>query len=169
MCTSTRLVGPQVNAHTGPHGLQACTCDIQGPQSDLEGSYLSGPLIQSLLSYLSLQARPQVGACRSLQGLWARWSIAKLICTSLWACTYGVHFSLSSNRPSPQFYFIVLHILLPQARSFICPQAPLQALWAHPFIVHLILVAHAPPAMVFFLPWYSFSFFFSRRSLPLFS
>ena len=145
MCTSTRLVGPQVNDHTGPHGLQACTCDIQGPQSDLEGSCLSGPLIQSLLSYLSLQAHPWIGACRSPQGLRAYWSIAKLICTSLQACTYGVHFSLSSNGPAPEFYFIVLHIPLPQARSFICPQAPLQALQAHPFIVHLILNMYCRP------------------------
>ena len=139
MYASARLVGPQVNDHTGPHGLRACTCDIQGPQSDLEGSCLSGPLIQSLLSYLSLQACLQVGTCRSLQGLQACWSIAKLICTSLRACTYGVHFSLSFNGPAPEFYFIVLHIPLLQARSFICPQAPLQALQAHPFIVHLIL------------------------------
>ena len=145
MCASARLLGPRVNDHTGPHGLWACTCDIQGPQSDLEGSCLSGPLIQSLLSYLSLQAHPWVGACRSPQGLQARWSIAKLICTSLQACTYGVHFSLSSNGPAPEFYFIVLHIPLPQACSFICPQAPLQALWAHPFIVHLILNMYCRP------------------------
>ena len=145
MCASTRLGGLRVNDHTGPHGLWACTCDIQGPQSDLEGSCLSGPLIQSLLSYLSLQAHPRVGACRSPQGLQARWSIAKLICTSLQACTYCVPFLLSSNGPAPEFYFIMLHIPLPQARSFLCPQAPLQALQAHPFIVHLILNMYCRP------------------------
>ena len=145
MCASTRLGGPWVNDHTGPHGLRACTCDIQGPQSDLEGSCSSGPLIQSLLSYLSLQAHPRVGACRSLQGLWACWSIAKLIRTSLQACTYCVPFLLSSNGPALEFYFIMLHIPLLQAHSFICPQAPLQALWAHPFIVHLILNMYCRP------------------------
>ena len=112
MCASTRLVGPQVNDHTGLHGLWACTCDIQGPQSDLEGSCSSGPLIQLLLPYLSLWACLWVGTCRSPQGLWAHWSIAKLICTSLWACTYGVPFLLSSNGPAPEFYFIMLHIPL---------------------------------------------------------
>ena len=106
MCASTRLVGLQVNDHTGLHGLHACTCDIQGPQCDLEGSYLSGPLIQLLLSYLSLWAHLQVGTCRSPQGLWACWSIATLIHTSLWAFIYGVHYLLSSNGPAPEFYLL---------------------------------------------------------------
>ena len=145
MCASTRLVGLWVSDHTGLHGLQACTCDIQEPQSDLKGSCSSGQLIQWLLSYMSLRAHPQVGTCRSPQGLQAHWSIAKLICTSLQACIYGVPFLLSSNGPAPEFYFIMLHIPLPQACSFICPQVPLQALQAHPFIVHLILNIYCRP------------------------